>query len=302
VLLTTYLSLVVGELVPKRIALNYSERVAIFIAPMMLMLSQIATPIVWFLSKSTELVTRILGIQDSEASMTDMEIIAMVREGVDTGAFDPSEHYMVRGVLELDDITIREVMTPRIDMISLNLQDNIEESLAKIILEPLTVYPVYDGDIDNVIGVVHAEDILKQLLENKTVDLKSLVRETIFIPETAIVANVLKEFRQPATKVILVIDEYGGIEGIVNENDIIGEILGHLDIDDRNPIQREDGSWLFDGSYPIDDMQKYLPEFGDFMDEGGRHTTLAGFILTKLGRIPKTGDKVTWNLLSVNRV
>lgn len=189
VVFITYLSLVIGELVPKRIALNYSERVAIFIAPPMRMLSRIATPIVWFLSKSTEMVARLLGIRATEASVTDMEIIAMVREGVDTGAFDLSEHLMVRGVLELDDISVREIMTPRVDMVSLNLQDDAQELLAKIAQEPLAVYPVWDGDIDNIVGVLHSEDILTQLLQNKEVNLKTLVREAVFVPETAIVAS-----------------------------------------------------------------------------------------------------------------
>lgn len=299
IILTTYLSLVIGELVPKRIALNYSERVAIFIAPMMFMLSRVATPIVWFLSKSTEFAARILGIRDTEASVSDMEIIAMVRQGVDTGAFDPSEHHMIRGVLELDDISIREIMIPRMDMISLNLQDDAQELLAKIAQEPLAVYPVWDGDIDNIIGVIHSEDILKQLLENKDVDLKSLVREAVFVPETAIVANVLKLFRQPATKVILVIDEYGGVDGLVSENDIIAEILGYLDTGETGPVEREDGSWLFDGSFAIDDIQHYLLEFGDPKAEDTNSSTLAGFILTKLGRIAQTGDKITWKSFSI---
>ncbi|GAB1422302.1 hemolysin family protein [Anaerolineales bacterium] len=299
IILTTYLSLVIGELVPKRIALNYSERVAVLMAPMMFMLSRIATPIVWFLSKSTELVTRVLRIKDTEASVTDMEIIAMVREGVNTGAFDPEEHLMIRGVLELDDIQIREIMTPRIDMISLNLQDDAQELLAKIAQEALAVYPVWDGDIDNIIGIIHSEDILKQLLENKVVDLKSLLREAIFIPETAIVANVLKLFREPATKVILVIDEYGGVEGLVSENDIIAEILGYLDTGASGPVEREDGSWLFDGSFAIDDIQHFIPEFGNPRVEGANANSLAGFILTKLGRITKTGDKMIWKSFSI---
>lgn len=294
VILITYLSLVIGELVPKRIALTYSEKVAIFIAPMMLMLSEIARPVVWILSKSTEFVARLLAIRNAESSVSDTEIIAMVREGVGLGAFDPSEHQMVRGVLELDDKTIREVMIPRIEMISLNLQDSIEDSLAKIIREPLTAYPIYDGNIDNIIGVVHSEDILKQLLENKLVDLKSIAHDAIFIPKTAIVANVIREFRQASTKIILVIDEYGGIEGIVSENDIIEEILGHLDIDDHQPTQRDDGTWLFDGSYAIDDIQELLPEFADSFDEKATANTLASFIFSQLGRIPKTGDKITW--------
>jgi len=299
VVFTTYLSLVIGELVPKRIALNYSERVAILIAPPMRMLSRIATPIIWFLSKSTEMVSRLLGIRANEAAVTDMEIIAMVREGVDTGAFDLSEHLMIRGVLELDDIRVREIMTPRVDMVSLNLQDDIKELLAKIAQEPLAVYPVWDGDIDNVVGVIHSEDILTQLLQNEEINLKTLVREAVFVPETAIVASVLKLFRHPATKVILVIDEYGGIAGLVSENDVIAEILGHLDTGDTQPVERDDGSWLFDGSFAIDDVQHYLAEFGDPTEEDVKAGTLAGFILNKMGRVAIVGDKVDWKSFSI---
>jgi len=184
-------------------------------------------------------------------------------------------------------------------MVSLNLQDDAQELLAKIAREPLAVYPVWDGDIDNIVGVIHSEDILTQLLQNKEINLKTLVREAVFVPETAIVASVLKLFRHPATKVILVIDEYGGIEGLISENDVIAEILGHLDTGDTQPVERDDGSWLFDGSFAIDDVQHYLAEFGDPTEEDVKAGTLAGFILNKMGRVAIVGDKVDWKSFSI---
>lgn len=294
VLFTTYLALVIGELVPKRIALNYSEQVAIWVAPTMLMLSRIAAPLVWFLSTSTEVITRILRIRDTNAPMTDSEVIAMVQEGVSIGAFDPSEHLMVQGVLELDDIAIREVMTPRMDIVWLNLQESVEESLAKIAAKPLDFYPLCDGDIDNIVGVINAEDILRSLLEKQAIDLLAMAHVPVFIPETAIVASVLRLLQQGETKVLLVVDEYGGFEGLVSENDIVSEILGYFSADHSEPVKRDDGSWLFDGSFDVNDVYHYIPNFRVAPAGTKSYSTLAGLILKQMNRLPQTGDKIQW--------
>jgi putative hemolysin len=294
--LATYLSLVIGELVPKRIALHNPERVAMWVAPPMYSLAQIAAPLVWLLSKSTEFVTRLLGIHGEDNDfITDFEVIALMREGIRAGEFDKTEHEMVKGALELDDTRIRQIVTPRIDIIWLDINDSKATICDKLSERSLAAYPVCDGDIDKIIGVVRSKDMLRQLLEGHEIDLKTLLYEPLFVPEMAIAADVLQEFKRSTVHMAIVVGEYGGIEGIVTLNDIVEEVLGDLDMQDIEPIQREDGSWLIDGQYPANDMKDILPEFVFPENETSDYHTIAGFVLKRIGHIPKTAESFEWD-------
>lgn len=295
VLLTTYLSLVIGELVPKRIALSNPEYYAAMVAPSMKRLSQISAPLVWFLSKSTEVVARLLGVQGEDTNfITDFEVIAMVREGLTSGEFNTDEHEMVKGALELDDKRVREIATPRPEIIWLNINDS-EDAIRQILKETsFSAYIVADDSIDNVLGVVRTKDLLTNIVMDNKIDLRPILRDPFYVPETAIAANVLQRFKVSDVHMALVIGEYGGLEGIVTLNDIVEEVLGDLDMQDVDPVQRADGSWLIDGQYPIIDLPGLFQDFDLPDEEKAKYHTVAGFVLKRLGRIPEAADKFDW--------
>lgn len=295
VLLTTYLSLVIGELVPKRIALSNPERFAAMIAPPMKRLSQVSAPLVWFLSKSTEVVTRLLGVQgDDNKFITDFEVIAMVREGLTSGEFKTDEHEMVKGVLELDDRRVREIVTPRTDIAWLNINAPKEEIRQILRTTTYSAYIVAEDNIDNIIGIVRTKDLLTNIVMDNKIDLRAILKEPFYVPETAIAADVLQRFKSSEVHMALVIGEYGELQGIVTLNDIVEEVLGDLDMQDVKPIQRADGSWLIDGQYPIIALPELLINFDLPENEQADYQTIAGFVLKRLGKIPGTADIFDW--------
>lgn len=296
ILFTTYFSLVIGELVPKRIALNNPERVSSLVAQPMLWLSRISAPLVWFLSQSTELIARLLGVQGENSNfITDFEVIAMVREGIVSGEFDIQEHDMVKGVLELDDIRVREIATPRTEVTWLDINDS-QKNIRRILRETaFSTYIIADKDIDNIIGVVSTKDLLTHLITVNQINLRSIVREPLFIPKTTIVADVLDHFKETDINIALILDEYGSFDGLITLNDIVEQVLGDVDMQDIDPVQRADGSWLIDGYTPINDIPSLLEDFDLPDDESSDYQTLAGFVLKRLGRIPKAGNRFDWH-------
>lgn len=301
VLLTTYLSLVIGELIPKRIALTNPERTAMFIAQPMAWLSQIATPLVWFLSKSTELGVRILGIRGSqEPPVTEGEIVALMQEGSQYGVFAEDESEMVKGVLRLDDIRVGGIITPRTELVWLDMTDDTETIKAKIIKEPHSVYPVVENDMDHVRGIVKLKDMLAHLVQHDEIDLASIMRKALVLPESVPTAHVLQRFKETGVHTAFIVGEYGGIEGVVTMHDvveeIVGEIDGHPNVDvDREAVQRADGSWLLDGLLSLYRVEEIYPSFSIPEEELGAYDTLAGFVLARLGHIPECAEYFTWN-------
>jgi putative hemolysin len=295
VTLITYLSLVIGELVPKRIALNNPERVAVLLAPPMGQLSRIAAPLVWLLSKSTELLSSLLGVKgEGNQFITDFEVLALMREGMDSGEFKLHEHEMVKGALELDDIRVREIITPRINMVWLDVKDSRESLIQKLRDSNFSMYPVGDGEIEDTLGVVFSQDLLLQLLIEEQPNLLKLIHEPLYVPETAIAADVLQQFKTKVVTMALVVSEHGSIEGMVTQNDILQEIVGDLELVDDKPVQREDGSWLVSGQYPISDLEELLENFTIPSAEFGDYNTIAGFILARLGHIPNISASFGW--------
>lgn len=293
VLFTTYLSLIIGELVPKRLALQSPERIASLVAPPMRFISTVTAPVIKLLSASTNIVLFLIGVRQSdEPPVTEEEIKAMLQEGVEAGVFEESEHDMVEGIFRLGDRRISTLMTPRPDVTWLNLQDSNDDNRAKIIGSDYSRFPVCDGDPDQIVGLLQTKDMLSSVLDGGQFDLKKVMRDPLFVPESMSASKVLDLFRESATHIAFVIDEYGGFKGLVTIQDILEEIVGDVEEEDQ-PVQRADGSWLLDGMTSVDDFKDLL-KIDEIPGENDDFETLGGFIMMQQGKIPSTGEWFEW--------
>src|SRR5258706_433954 len=299
VVVITYLSLVIGELVPKRIALNNPERIAMSMVKPMRILAAIASPFIHLLSLSTEGILRLIGLRPSgEPPITEEEINVLIEEGTQLGTFEAAEQDMVEQIFRLGDRRVNALMTHRPDIVWLEANDTPQEISHKIRKSTYSRFPVCDGSLDNVLGMVHVKDLLLQCLAGQALDLKAALHEPLYVIESTTTLKVLELFKQTGQQAALVIQEYGDIEGLITLNDIleaiVGDISSHDDLDSAQVVQREDGSWLLDGMLPIEELKgilhiRALPE-----EEKGDYNTLAGFVLLQLGRIPKAADHFEW--------
>ncbi len=299
VLIITYLSLIIGELVPKRLALNNPERIAAFVAIPMRALAAIASPAVHLLSASTELVLRILGITPSEEpQVTEEEIKILIEQGTEAGTFEEAEQAMVERVFRLGDRPVSSFMTPRPDIIWLDLEDTPEENRQKMTENGYSRYPVCQGGLDNVLGIIPVTDLLARSFRGESLDLTVGLRQPVFVPESTRGLKVLELFKQTITHMAIVVDEYGVIQGLVTLNDIMSEIVGDVPAgpgeDEPQAVQREDGSWLLDGMLPVDEFFELFEMEEWESDERGSYQTLGGFVITHLGRIPAAADHFEW--------
>lgn len=293
--LITYLQLIVGELVPKRIALTNPEEIAIRVAQPMRWLSILAAPLVAFLSASTSFVVGLLGIStEDERKFTDREVVSMIREGIRVGAFETAEQEMVAGALELDDLPVRAIATPRPEIVWLDISDDAQTVSAKLQNRTYSAYPVCDGKIDDVLGIVRAKDLLTHALASDGLDLQPIMRPALFVPESVQALNVLDRFKQSAVHLALLVGEYGGIQGIVTLNDIVEEVFGDVDREKPYIKHEADGGWLMDGQTPLDELQRVLSGLSLPDDERGRYHTLGGFLLARFGDIPAAGTSQDW--------
>lgn len=296
----TYLSLILGELVPKRLAMHNPEGIATAIAMPMRMLAAIVYPIVHLLSASTELVLRLLRIGPStEPEVTEEEIKVLIQQGTEAGTFEEAEQDMVERVFRLGDRRASALMTPRPDIVWLDLDDPQEENQKQIIASVHSRFPVCQGGLDNVLGVVHVNDLLSKVLAGQAIDLIGSVRQPLFVPESTRALKVLELFKQSGTHLALVVDEYGVIQGIVTLNDILEAIIGDIpSIDpeeDPQAVQREDGSWLLDGMLSIDEFKELFEVEEIPGEEKGNYHTLGGLVIMHLGRIPTAADHFEWS-------
>lgn len=302
VIVITYLSLVLGELVPKRLALNNAEQVAATVSPLMQTLSKITTPIVALLSGSTNLVLRILGVRPSnETEVTEEDLRNMLDQGTVSGVFEESEQDMVERIFRLSDRSVSALMTPRTEIIFLDIDATHDEIYQKIARYPLSRFPVIKDTTDNLIGIVQSRDLLLQRVEGPHFDIQKLLQQPLFIPESTPALDVLESLRSTGSELAVIIDEYGGVLGLVSMNDILEAIIGevvtpHGDYE-AEATRREDGSWLFDGMIQIDELKDYLgiDELPD-KDEGN-YETLSGLMMAQLGRVPVSGDHFEWEKL-----
>jgi putative hemolysin len=298
--LITYVSLVIGELVPKRVALSAPERIACAVAVPMSRLSQLVLPLVHLLSLSTEGVIRLLGIHnDTEPTVTEEEIKVLLEQGTQAGMFEVAEQDMVARIFRLGDRPIKAFMTPRTEIDWLDINAPLEENRHIILASSHSRFPVCQNSIDNCLGFVRLRNLLDLYLSGHDVDLRSLLQDPLNVAEGTRALKVLELFKETGTHMALVIDEYGGLEGIVTLNDLVEAIVGDLPMfdDQEEPlvVQREDGSWLIDGSLSTDELKTLLQRDILPQEDAGTYHTLAGFVITHLGRIPTSGDAFEWD-------
>lgn len=294
VIILTYFTLILGELVPKRIGLSRPESISKLVATPMRLLSKAAYPFVWFLSKSTHYTVKLLNIQGKDTQVTEEEIKAIISEGTEQGTIEEAEQEIIERVFHLGDRNITSLMTHRNDIVWFSLHKDEEKIKEKIIAEPHSVYPVCDGDIDNIKGVVSIKDLYVH--ESSTL-LSEIMQPTLFVPENNTAYQVLERFKETKIHCCFVVDEYGSLLGMITLNDILEAIVGdipEIDEEDYEITEREDGTYFVDGQIPFYDFLRTF-EKTEWMNEGEHDfDTLAGFILHQLERIPHTGDRLDW--------
>lgn len=298
VALTTYLSLVIGELVPKQLALQNAEAITLLVARPLDLLSKVVAPLVWILNVSTKTVIRLMGITPSQQEdVTEGEIIALIRQGVNVGVFDDSEEELVRNVMNLDEQRIASFITPRIDIVPI-LQDSTNDDIRDILVEhPFTTYPVVIDDLDSIQGIVRSKDIMPYLIQNEPIPLDQIMLQPLFVPENVSASRLLEQFKTSGIHTAIVIDEYGSHIGLIRLHDIIEQIVGEVDggtydeSTDPNIVERNDGSYYIDGLLPLPQLIGLFDTLKLPDDEMGHYETVAGFIMERLQRIPEVADR-----------
>lgn len=294
--LITYLSIVIGELVPKRIALNNPEKIAIFVAPVMSAISKVVHPIIRILSISTEFVFKIFGIKSNPSSyMTEDEIRILIREGADMGIFSKTEKKLIERVLMLDDLRVGILMTPKHKMSVFDIEKFVKNPSHYLLNYPHSRIIFTEGKKDKIFGVINVKDLLSYSLKNEAFDIKKLkdiIVKPHFIPESTKAIKVLEMFRKSSVHIALVLDEFGGIQGLVTLNDILEALVGEIKSTVQDPliVAREDKSFLVDGTVSIYDLKKKFGLQELTNKDSSLYQTAAGFVIASLDKIPKTGD------------
>lgn len=295
----TYLSIVIGELVPKRLGQLFPDTIATVVAPPMWILSLITRPFVMLLSGSTHLLLRLVGIRHrGPAVVTVEEIHAMLDEGSAAGVIEKQEHTMVRNVFGLDDRSLGSLLVPRSDIVFLDLTNNFSDNLHKAMECGHSRFPLCNGNPDNLLGVVAAKDLLLAAARGDTPDLSTLVQPCIYVPESLSAMELVEKFRINNTRMIFVIDEFGGLEGLVTLHDLFETVMGDFPESmgaESEAVEREDGSWLLDGSMAILEVSQLLHWRSLPEEDKGHYHTLGGLIMLLMGNIPRTGDVSTWD-------
>lgn len=299
VVIITFVTIIFGELVPKRVGQMYPETVARLMAQPMKLISSLTKPFVHLLSVATEGVLKVLGIKDNGGrSVTEEEIAAQLEEGLDAGVIEAHEHQMVRNVFRLDERQIGSMMIPRSDIAWLDVELPMEQNIAIIAEHGYSRYPVCRGGLDDVVGVVTAQQLLHQLTQQESHDLSKNLLPAVFVPETLSGMELLEHFRGSDTQMVFVVDEYGEVQGVITLRDVLEAITGEFtpaEPEDAWAVQREDGSWLIDGLIPAPELKDRL-ELKNLPDEDrGRYNTLAGLVMLLLGRLPRVTDTVEWS-------
>ena len=297
VVVITFLTIIFGELVPKRVGQMYPESVARLVAQPMNWLSTAARPFVRLLSFCTEGTLRLMGIRGGPSrSVTEEEIAASLEEGLDAGVIEAQEHQMVRNVFRLDDRQVGSMMIPRAEIVWLEAAAPAADVLRVIAADEHSRYPVCRGGLGDVLGLVSAQSLLQQVMGGATLAITERLQPAVFVPETLSGMELLDQFRASSTQLVFVVDEYGEVQGMITVRDVLEAITGEFTTpsDDSWAVQRDDGSWLFDGLIPVPEMKDRL-DLKDLPEEGrGRYNTLAGMVMLLLGRLPHTTDTVEW--------
>lgn len=295
----TYFSIVVGELVPKRIAQFNAEGIARLMARPIALLAQLSRPFVYLLSISTDGILRLMGKKElSSANLTEEDIHAMLVEGSQTGIIEKQEHEMVRNVFRLDDRQIASLMTPRSEIIYLDIEQPLDECLETLIASDHSRFPVCRGGIHELLGVISSKRLLKQRLKEESSEkISEYLLPAVYVPESLTGMKLLEQFRESGVQMVFVVDEYGEILGLITLQDLLVALTGEFkprDPEDVWAVQREDGTWLLDGLIPIMELKdrlglKAVPE-----ENKGRYHTLSGMMMWLIGKVPRTGDITEW--------
>ena len=298
----SYLSLVVGELVPKKLALRRAVALAITLSAPLDWLSRLAHPLVWILTRSSDLILRLVielsdllfpTEEEEELGVTDEEILAMLREGVATGAFHPSEQALVQGIFRFADRRVQEVMRPRADITAVEANTPVAQVLDLARRKGYSRYPVYEGDLDHIVGLVHVKDLLSD--DDLQRPIREVAREPLLVPDSLRLIELLRQFQRAGTHLAIVLDEYGGTAGLVTLEDLLEEIVGDIEDEHPHPVpgprRRSDGILIVPGTLPVHDLAQTL---GLAVPEHPPYDTVAGLILYLLGHIPQPGEEVIY--------
>lgn len=303
VLAISYLSLIIGELAPKRVALAHAEALACSVAPFMRFLSRIAAPGVSLLSASTRVLVRLLGVRTSgETPVSEEEVRILIRQGQEAGVFEKAEHELVERVFRLGDRRVSSLMTPRTEIVWVDPADPIGVSMRKMINAGHTYYPVCRGHIEHVLGMTSVKKQLSRMVAMKPPDLKADLEPPLYVPEAATAIKVLETLRDSGRHQALVVDEYGGVSGVITLNDILDAVIGEMAAaraaaatEAPPAVLRADGTWLMDAWLPISEVEQLLGIPPPADGERRKYDTLAGLILDELGEIPRVAARVTWS-------
>lgn len=299
--LITYISLLVGELVPKRIALSNPEKIAAKTARFMEVMQKLTFPLVLFLTKSANLVLRLLKVRPiTEPEVTEEEVKVLIDEGTKAGIFEEVEQDMVESVLTLDNRPISALMTPRTEIDWYDLEDPIEVFENKIKSSQRSVFPVAHDTLDNVLGVLDVKDYLVLKLEKKSKkdksDIQQILRNSLFIVESTPILKTVEMFKRTGIHIAMIIDEHGVVQGLVTINDVLEAIVGDISLSgEPEAVQRDDGSWLIDGMLPLDEFKRIFNLEKWQGEESGHYFTMGGLLVVHMGKAPKAGDKFEWN-------
>lgn len=296
VIIVTFLSIIFGELIPKRIALLNAEKIAKKAAPPMYAFAKFTHPIVWLLNRTSNGFFKLFNIKQSkDDSVTEEEIKAIISEGTEAGTIEEEEKEMIERIFHLGDRNITSLMTHRSDILWFDLNDNEEKIREKIIAEPHSIYPICDGEIDNIKGVVSIKDLY---VSDDLTLFKDLMEPALFIPDNNSAYQVMEKFKESKIHSCFIVDEYGSVKGMITLNDILEAIVGDIpqsNIEDYEIIEREDGSYIIDAQIPFYDFLSRFNKTDLLQQDEQQYDTLAGCILHELERIPHAGDKMEWN-------
>ena len=296
----TYFSLIIGELAPKRIALTNPEGRAMLLAKPMAFLSKLASPFVWFLTASTDVILKAFGLgKNVEAPPSEEEIAHMIEQGTTAGVFHRAERAMVEGVLHLDELPVTEIMTRRTRIVWLNIADSDETNWRKIVASGHSHFPVYEGTRDHVIGMVSVKSLWANAAAGVANELRNHLVKPLFVPSSITAIQLLETFKKSGKHLALVTDEFGSIQGLVSLIDVMEAIVGDLpepgDRRHADAVQREDGSWLVDGAMQLDEFKRRFATGPLPREDSESFETLGGFMVDRFGRIPASGEQFTWN-------
>jgi putative hemolysin len=304
----TYVSLIVGELVPKRAALHRAESLAVFVAPVMSALARIARPVVWTMGASSDAVLWLFRLRaGAEPTVSIDDIEHLIDTGTAEGIVEPFEQRLALEALRLGEHTVREIMRPRIDLDAMDVDTPSDEILGTVAMAGFSRLPVYEGDLDHIIGFVHIKDLFRQLHLGWPLELRKLLHPALFVPESMQLDRLLELIQEKHNQLAIVLNEYGGTEGMVTLEDVMEEIVGeirdeHRRAEDQDFVRRDDGSWLIDGGATISELVERLELQEDETLQNRDFNTLGGLVLDQMGRIPSIGDAVDWNGLRLEVV